>query len=80
MWKKNQITHLIGIIYEKNRINLNMYLYQGPLKPFSAIMSNAKPITAANKSFVMVFTSISSRPTLDRGAELFITDLVSGPE
>lgn len=61
-------------------MNLNMYLYQGPLKPLSAIISNAKPITAANKSFVMVLTSISRRPTFERGAELFMTDLVSGPK
>lgn len=56
-----------------------MYLYQGPPKPFKAIMSNAKPITATNNNFVMVFNSMSSKPTLERGCELFITDLVSGP-
>lgn len=61
-------------------MNLNIYLYQGPLKPFNAIISKAKPITAANKSLVIVFTSISRRPTFDRGAELFITDRVSGPK
>lgn len=61
-------------------MNLNIYLYQGPLKPLSAIINKAKPITAANKSLVMVLTSISRRPTFERGAELFITDLVSGPK
>lgn len=67
-------------MYEKSRINRNMYLYHGPLKPLRAIISKANPITAANKSFVIVLTSISKRPTLERGAELFITDLVSGPK
>lgn len=57
-----------------------MYLYQGPLKPFKAIMIRARPITATNNNLVIVFTSISNRPTLDLGAELFITDLVSGPK
>lgn len=61
-------------------MNLNMYLYQGPPKPLSAIINKAKPITAANKSLVIVLTSISRRPTFERGAELFMTDLVSGPK
>lgn len=60
-------------------MNRNMYLYHGPLKPFSAIISSASPITAANNNFVIVFTSMSSRPTFERGAELFITERVSLP-
>lgn len=37
-------------------------------------------MTATNKSLVIVLSSMSRRPTLERGAELFITDLVSGPK
>lgn len=66
-------------MYEKRRMNRNMYRYQGPLNPFKAIINKANPITATNRSFVIVFSSISRRPTFERGAELFITDLVSGP-
>ena len=66
-------------MYEKSKTNLNMYRYQGPPKPFRTIISNANPTTATNRSFVKVLSSISSNPTLDRGCELFITDLVSGP-
>lgn len=56
-----------------------MYLYQGPPKPFKAIINKDKPTTATNSNFVNVFSSKSSNPTLERGAELFITDRVSGP-
>jgi hypothetical protein len=67
-------------MYEKSSMKRNKYRYHGPPKPFRAIMIRAKAITATNNNFVIVFTSISRRPTLERGAELFITDLVSVPE
>lgn len=57
-----------------------MYRYQGPLNPFNAIINRANPMTATKRSFVIVFSSMSKSPTFERGAELFITDLVSGPE
>lgn len=56
-----------------------MYRYHGPLNPLSATIRKAMAITAINKIFVIVFTSISRSPTFERGAELFITDRVSGP-
>lgn len=56
-----------------------MYLYQGPLNPFKAIINKDKPTTATNSNLVKVFISMSKRPTLERGAELFITERVSGP-
>lgn len=42
-------------------------------------MIKANAMTATNNNLVIVLTSMSNSPTLDRGAELFITDLVSGP-
>lgn len=57
----------------------NMYLYQGPPNPFNAIISKDNPTTATNNTFVNVFNSKSKSPTLERGAELFITERVSGP-